>query len=407
MPSRPLLVAYLATSGILETAIVGGGSQQPVATDPARGWDVILDRICAREAEIEAGIDGPTVRSILDRLATVARASQSGLGPLSREQQVAAFSEICGYQPDEKGMLLLQRLPGLGVDRADEGTRVFLDAELADACRAGDVFRFIADPFGTSPHVFRGAEIGLSILGIGLCVVKAQDSSVSSGMVNAVIRRAQELQDLTFLVLDLVRIAMELGCDIDGQVQLDNIYIPYLELLEKSGNCSRMHFRNCFFSTLAIDPDADAERLPRFDACYVDELEGRSSRKDLPAEVFDNACEFDKYSEAPDTTNAIGGMDLPVGARVLLTILKKIYLRKGSGRKENALQRGLDHHGRRLVGPVLKILQGEGVISPYRRAGLDMTIWIPDRTKTARVARIITPPRTCNDPLLQKASDLL
>ena len=404
MLSRPLLVAYLATSGILEEAILrkSDGTQHPAATDPARGWDLILDRVCAREAEIEAGIDGPTVRRILDRLATMARASQSGLGPLAREQLVSAFSEICGYQPDEKGMLLLQRLPGLGVDRADEGTRVFLDAELADACRAGDVLHFISDPF-----VFRGAEIGLSILGIGLSVIKAQDCSVSSGKMNAVIRRAQELQDLTFLVLDLVRIAMELGCAIDVPVQLDDIYIPYLELLHKSGDCSRVRFRNCFFSTLAIDADVDAGRLPRFEGCYADELEGRSSRIDLPPGVFDDACQFDKYSEAPETTNAIGGMDLPLGAKVLLTILKKIYLRSGSGRKENALHRGLDHHGRRFVPDVLRLLHSQGIISPYRRGGLDMTIWVPDRTKTARVARMITSPRTCNDPLLKKASDLL
>jgi hypothetical protein len=292
MPSRPLLVAYLAASGILEKAILGqgDGTQEPPVADPARGWDLILDRVCAREAEIEAGIDGQTVRRILDRLATMARAGQSGLGPLSREQVVTAFSEICGYQPDEKGMLLLQRLPGLGIDRADEGTRVFLDGELADACRAGDVVHFVTDPFGMSPHVFRGAEIGLSQLGIGLSVIKAQDSGVSSRKMNAVIRRAQESQDLTFLMLDLVRVAMELGCGIDIPVQLDDIYIPYLELLQKLGDCSRVRFRSCFFSAVAVDADVDAGRLPRFDGCYVDELEGRSSRKDLPPGVFDDAC---------------------------------------------------------------------------------------------------------------------
>ena len=407
MPSRPLLVAYLAASGILEKMVGSGESEgQSIATDPARGWDIILDRVCLREAEIEAGIDGPTVRRILDRLATMARVSQGGLGPVSREQVVTAFSEICGYQPDEKGMLLLQRLPGLGIDRVDEGTRVFLDAELADACRAGDVVSFLSDPFGTNPHVFRGAEIGLSILGIGLCVIKAQDSGLPSGKLNAVIRRAQE-QDLTALVLDLVRIAMELGFSIDVPVQLDDIYIPYLELLQKLGDCSHVRFRGCFFSTLALDAELDATRLPRFDGCYVDELEGRSSRTDLPPAVFDGACHFERFSEAPVTTDAIGAMDLPLGAKVLLTVLKKIYLRSGSGRKENALHRGLDHHSRRLVPTVLRILQTEGIVSPYRRGGLDMTIWVPDRTKTARVARIIASPRTCGDLLLKKASELL
>ncbi|HMD77218.1 MAG TPA: hypothetical protein VKG86_07575, partial [Terracidiphilus sp.] len=45
----------------------------PFAADPAKGWDLVIDRICAREAEIEAGIDGQTIRKILERLATKAR----------------------------------------------------------------------------------------------------------------------------------------------------------------------------------------------------------------------------------------------------------------------------------------------------------------------------------------------
>jgi NACHT domain len=144
LPSRPLLVSYLASTGIIDGAIVNttGVDRESVAMDPARGWDIILDRVCSREAEIEVGIDGLTVRRVLERLASIARSSSNGLGPLSRDQVIAAFSEICGYQPDEKGMILLQRLPGLGIDRADEGTRAFLDSELADVCRAGDVMQF-------------------------------------------------------------------------------------------------------------------------------------------------------------------------------------------------------------------------------------------------------------------------
>jgi len=177
MPSRPLLVGYLASSGILrETVSAGASCAESVTADPARGWNFVLDRICSREAEIEAGIDGQTVRRILERLATKARHGQSGLGPLSREDVMAAFAEICGYQPDEKGVVLLQRLPGLGIDRAEEGTRVFLDEDLADTCRAGDVSSFMADPFNTPAEIFRGLDCGLGQIGIGLEVIKAEEA---------------------------------------------------------------------------------------------------------------------------------------------------------------------------------------------------------------------------------------
>ena len=101
MPSRPLLVGYLASSGVLGQAASGGGSDLDLLSDPARGWDFVVDRVCSREAEIEAGIDGQTVRRMLERLATKARRGQSGVGPLSREDVIAAFAEICGYQPDK------------------------------------------------------------------------------------------------------------------------------------------------------------------------------------------------------------------------------------------------------------------------------------------------------------------
>jgi hypothetical protein len=183
-------------------------------------------------------------------------------------------------------------------------------------------------------------------------------------------------------------------------------YIPGIDLYEGMSDCSNLEFYDCYFSKIGLDTDLQKTHLPRFRMCYVDEVDGRSSVKDLPEGVFDGDCIFDKFSQAPITTDAIGGMDLPIGSRVLLTVLKKLYLQSGSGRKENALHRGLDHHGRRLVPPVLRLLQSEGLTWPYRRAGLGMTVWTPDRAQMARVAKVITSPHTCGDSLLVKASNL-
>lgn len=303
-------------------------------------------------------------------------------------------------------MVLLQRLPGLGIERADEGTRIFIDDDLADACRAGDVVAFIHDPYGTGTQPFQGGECGLGALGVGLAVTKVQQSATTGGKLNAVLKKATDQDELTFLVLDLARVTLDAGHKIEVPLQFRGIHIPSLELYQGMKDCSHLRFHDCYFSKVEVDPDVQGADLPRFEACYIDELEGRSSRRDLPQGVFDDACVFDKFSQAPDTTNAIGAMDLPLGARVLLTVLKKVYLQSGSGRKENALHRGLDHHGRRLVNPVLRLLQAEALVSPYRRAGLDMTIWTPDRAKMTRVAKIITSPNTCGDPLLVKAANL-
>ena len=135
-------------------------------------------------------------------------------------------------------------------------------------------------------------------------------------------------------------------------------------------------------------------------------VDGRSSRADLPQDRFSDTCLFENFSDAPSTTAAIVAMDLPVGTRVMLSILKKIYVQSGAGRMESALVRGLDHNARRLVPDVLRLLQSERVIESYRRGGLSTTIWVPDRTQRARVARIIESPRTSQDALLTKISQI-
>lgn len=407
MPSRPLLVGYLAASGVLQkTVMAEGGEGGAFSDDPAKGWNYVLDKICAREAEIEAGIDGQTVRRILERLATMARQGQSGLGPLTPENMISAFNEICGYQPDERGLVILQRLPGLGIDRAEEGTRAFLDEDFADICRAGDVFVYLRDPFGTTTAIFRGSDRTMGGLGIGLLITKAEEVGFPSGKMIPALRLATEAEDGCALLIDLVRATIEFGFPFEFTVQLRDVFIPYLELNEKMNDSSKLSFCECLFSRVAIDADVDPAKLPKFESCFIEEVEGRSSMTDLPDGIFDAKCAITHFSDTAATTSAISEMDLPLASRVLLTMLKKVYLQSGSGRKENALQRGLDHGSRRLVVPILKLLQAEGIVSRYRRAGLDMTIWVPDRSKTARIQRIITSPRTCNDPLLTKVEQI-
>lgn len=406
MPSRPLLVGYLAASGLLRDVLAaaereGGGS----GLDPANGWNLILDKVCAREAEIEAGIDGPTVRKILERLATLARGTDGGLGPMQREQVISAFGDVCGYQPDEKGLVLLQRLPGLGIDRADEETRVFMDEDFADACRAGDVAGFIEDPYSSDVEPFRNAQCGLGEVGLGVCAENTK-GPVAQGRLMAAITKAAGIDGVALLSLDLIGVAIEFGIKLEDKVEVRDLIIPSINLHGDIGDCSNLTFQDCYFSRLEIDPELPASKLPHFEQCYFVQVDGRSSRADLPEDCFAGTCEFEKFSDAPNTTAAIGAMDLPVSTRVMLTILKKIFVQSGSGRMESALVRGLDHNARRIVPAVLRLLQSEDVIEPYRRGGLSTTIWIPNRTQRARVARIIESPHTCQDALLARVCQI-
>jgi hypothetical protein len=400
LPTRPLLVGYLAAKGLLGDLL---SSECENIVDEAEGWDRLLDGITQREAEIEAGIDGSTVRKLLERLATYARATPGGLGPIAREQLMAAFADVCGYSPDERGMILLQRLPGLGIDKVDEETRVFIDHDYADVCRSGDILDFIESPYTVNEDSLRNIECASGLLAISIIARKSVKRSYSEKKINAALKKANE-SIFIYVATDISRAILDIGLEIKTDTYIDGVYVPELELTNDMGNGAKLCFRDCLLGRVGIDPEVPNSKMPKFQTCYIGEVDGRLSVRDLPSDVFDSECIIDDFSTQAETTSAILDLDLPLGTRVLMTVLKKLYQRKGRGRKENALHRGLDHQARRLVPDVLKLLHAEDLATPYRRG--DMTIWLPNRIGMSRVGKIISSPSGSSDPLLVKSAEL-
>lgn len=401
IPSRPLLVAYLAARDIF-TDLVKTTSNRNVGLDPAEGWNLLLDMIASREAEIEAGINSDTVRKILERLATKARFTQNGLGPINSDTLIAAFREICGYAPEEKGLLLLQRLPGLGIEHGEEETRSFIDEDFADACRAGDIFDFIKEPFSTETPFSSNIEQGADSLAISIVAQKCRENNISQGKINAAISQARK-KNIEHLVCDLVRCILELGYTIEKNIFIKNIIVPSINFHSSLSDMSRVEFQDCFFTFMEIENDVNSDFFPIFKRCYISVIEGRLSKGDLPKGKF-LECEIEKFATEAATTNAVLALDIPLGTRVLITVLRKIFEQRGAGRRENALYRGLDHRAQRLVSDVLKLLQKEGFVFSYRK-GAD-NIWLPERSKQNRAAQIIASPASCADPLIEATRKL-
>ena len=399
LPSKPLLVGYLAATRLLADL---GRENEVDAPHPAAGWDMLLDRVAHRESQIEAGIDGPTVRKILERLATMARASGGGLGPLSQESVVQTFQDICGYPPDDRGMVLLQRLPGLGAYREEENSRIFIDENFVDACRAGDLATYVEHPFDLDSMVLARIESGIGDLGISLAQLTAERGQLSAGKLHTAIEQAKR-NSCHYMILDLVRIALSAEIDIQGRITLEGLVIPELELGGRDADLSGVRFVDCLFSRVELDSSRDATKWPNFSACMIDALEGRVSRHDLPTEKFDAECVIESYVESADTTASVLALDLSLGTRVCLTILKKIYERSGSGRRENALYRGMDHRAQRLVPNVLQVLQSERLIIPYRKKG--DRIWLASRERR-RAARIIAAPAGSTDSVIRRCENI-
>jgi len=223
LPTRPLLLAYLVSRGFLAEA-------DGTSATPAIGWHELLDRIADREAEIEAGIDRTAVRRIIERVATLARRSVDGLGPVPADSLVDAFKSICGYPPDDRGAVLIQRLPGLGTASQEDGSRVFIDADYAEAACSGDVFAYIEAPFGT-PIDCREWQSSIGSLGADIVAHRFNSAGLEDGRLLAALQAACQRQPAHTLAADILLVIMSRGTpSISASVFLKEVLIRSIVL---------------------------------------------------------------------------------------------------------------------------------------------------------------------------------
>lgn len=404
MPSRPLLVGTLLLKGVLQSSIASPTSDHSFIDHPGSGWDTLLNEIAKREAKIEAGIDSDTIRQLFDRFATKARESDDGLGSFTQEDIMSVFFDICQYQPDEQAIMILQRLPGLGVASAVEGTRKFIDEDFADACRAGDFVRFINDPFNFDADNFLQTFVSLGETGMAVSLYKFDQLKITEKKYNAAISLLTKRENLDYLKSDCVCAGNEFEYSIKYPVSIYNVFLNQFNL-ERNTDLSKVKYYDSYIINLVIPEEADSDRLPFFYSCYFYETEGRTSLKEMPQINFDENCIFESFVSAAQTTDEFLDLkNIPSSVRVLLTVLKKIYWQKGSGRLESALFRGLDGSNKRYVPDILRILESQKLTICYSRRGVK--IWLPIRTQLARVSKIISSPTVTEDPIIREVKKL-
>jgi hypothetical protein len=400
LPARPLLLGYLASRNLLrQTLEVDAGS------GPAAGWNALLDRISEREAKIAHSVDADSVRQLVEKIATMCRTSIGGLGNLLPEQLVRAFTDVCGYPPDENGTLLIQRLPGLAVNNPEDGTRKFIDVDFASVAAAGDVFRFISDPF-SYPLDDSTWQASLPSIGIETIALRSHAAKFKDGKLSAAIKEASASKPPHTLCADIVRAMVELSMPYKGPLTyLRDVEIPELIFHSDSADMHLINFEGALIGLLEFSQEVKDELLPFFSGCYFGSIEGRTGRQDLPSQI-NQECIVDKFDDTAVTTSAILKLELPIGTKVLLTILKKLYVQKGTGRRESAFYRGLDHKSQSFVADVLELLKAEGFITLAHYT--DQVVWLPVRSaeKRQRALRILGAPNECHDHLVTLSSKI-
>lgn len=398
LPRRPLLLASFVAKKLLGEILAQGSEKEP-----ADAWSKVIDATCEREARIHEFIDAAAIRNILEALASRSRSSLSGLGPISESDLAEEFRAETGANPDNTAWPLLLRLPGLGARDAQPGMRYFIDDQLLSALRAGPVARYADQP----QQQFQATDWrhGLDELGILSVIAHLSGGGIASPkkLVDAA-RQAARAGSPT-LSLDLAQCARVVAEDADEvdfrNLDIDGGYSPHIDLAAFS-TPKNLVLRRCIINRVTCANIAS----PKFSIieCAIEHLEGVSRRELLPVYI-DKTCEIGEFD--PLATNAAVLKNdvhaLPV--RVLLTIIRKLYLQGGAGRKENAFFRGMGPEAARFVPDLLEIVRREGLAS-VTAGGRPGRVWHPLRSARARAYRLLESSVSGADPAVLEASAL-
>jgi len=301
LPTRPLLLAYLVANNLLSKTI-----ESDFASGPAIGWHELLNRISKREADMEYGPDAATIRQMIEHIAYIAKSmSPDGLGPISPDKLAEAFKEICGYTPDDKGYTFIQRLPGLGSSQSEDGSRVFIDKDFAEAAFSGVIFKFINDPYNSTLQS-DSWQSTIRTLGADIAAYRCRLDNVIDKKLLAALMEAFRQDKGGSLSASLVLIAKQYKIDSFGnnKIYLREVIIEDLEIDDPSLDFHQVEFQDCIITALEVAPDLPLEYWPIFRNCYIAKMLGRVGSKDIPAEKLIN-CTIDEFEENAKTTQAI------------------------------------------------------------------------------------------------------
>jgi hypothetical protein len=146
-----------------------------------------------------------------------------------------------------------------------------------------------------------------------------------------------------------------------------------------------------------------ADNLPQFESCLFGVLDGYFGPSDLPRNFKD--CDISSFVLGGNTAAQIMHSDLPEGLKILLTVLRKLFLQPGAGRQQAAFYRGaIDARAERIIPEVLALVAKHDLAEKARYRGRDL--WLPNRREAARVRQILAAPMTSEDPIIKAAREL-
>jgi hypothetical protein len=263
---------------------------------------------------------------------------------------------------DEHCSLELQLMLRLGFDTGmrlgsicDLKVRTLSNA-IPDPCRAKDVFDFIVNPYGSmqdegwkSATSLAGMFIGQSAV-TRICRNLREQSGFTPIWIDDAFTALKTTSEIGVLTADLSAVCMDLPhSPVTDMLIKGAVFENYsLVFSENTENFGKLTFSDCLFESIEIDSQGQGDSLPVFQGCVFMLVKGRSGPEDLPAGRFDSNCSFEEFSDSAQTQSSILNSSLTKGEKLVLTVLRKLFVQSLSGRAESALYRGLDLNDRQL-----------------------------------------------------------
>lgn len=396
LPNRPLLLGYLANSGLLAERSI-------VELSPAQGWDQLLDRVCEREVEQiwGPGFEATSLRYYLEGLASRSRGSPDS--PLDQSDLRKTFHYVFGKDADEPADLLTARLPGLGSVPGRPGARDFVDETFADAAASGVLCRYIDNPY-LSERLLEGAEKSLGELAREMTISHLQGEFAKLGVA---LSQAAATKGLEATSVDIFTLINDLALPYHySTVEIKNGYFEEISISPNT-DLSKVTFNSCIIRALELERTSASEEtnnFPRFNECVIEKIFGVMSQSDLPKNIFINRTSIEEFVEFAGTNDAVIRSNLDEPVKVLITVLRKLFIQRGSGRLISALSRGIPQSSKSYVDSVIAILRSENfadIITLDRR-----DILMPNRSVSGRALSIINGPNVSKDSVMEAAKKL-
>lgn len=192
------------------------------------------------------------------------------------------------------------------------------------------------------------------------------------------------------MLADSLRVADYLAPDtVHHSFIIEGVMIESLTLSDNSTVLSKVSFHDSVIHLLDISSLETDHGCPVFRSCLIGFLDGAESIPSSLAEKFID-CEIEGFAALSQTTAGIMQLKQSVDAKIALTILKKIYSQRGSGRKESGLSRGLDPAIRGRVPAVLSALQSQSWI--HRIVAGREPVYVGLKERRAQALKVLEDP---------------